>query len=1078
MSSKEIDYKSQLTGTVDSFIVGKKKQSAEAKGLVEGDVEFLNILDYIEKFNLLPFGLYPVQRFIVKMYYNIPLDNTEKNIKITDKFGVKIIHEFTEVEYLRYLYSQGRCNISEQDGRERREIILLLGRRSGKCLRGDSLVLTDKGILRIDSLGDPNGSEWQDINPIIVAQEGKETRAISSKFYNPGVQNTFEFTTDSGFSECGTGSHRIKVMGDSGSIEWKKLSDLNIGDYVAIHPNTNLWAKNYINIIEFKGPDTPKDIPDKFDEDLSEILGFITGGWSRFITKNRKKFPNHLEERAKLILGDWFYKKLSRNSDLSIDDRISKISTPYSSILGFLGFCPTLRNEILIPWCVFQSPRSVVSAFLRGLFEACSLINETNIRINSYSNEYLKQLQILLLNFGVVSTLKLKEESFFNSYILISDLKSLENFQKNIGFILDEKKQSLLSLISKAKLSLIPNQTSHLKLLLSSINDDPSNDKIEKYKSKIRKILRCKKSIDSNLLEEFVNEGREIISSSAILDEFSNLLSAGYYWDKVVSIKDGVHPVYDLNVPEGESFVANGFTNHNSALASIFASYELYKLICRGNPQSYYGMPAGSEIRVLCIANDKEQASIVFGDVQAHIESIDYFKNSVAAQTQTFIRLRTEGDKKKFGDNGKSTIVAAFKSSIAKGLRGRGVMCSILDEIAFFVDTGKSSGEKIYKAIAPSLAQFSKKDKGNRHKPIGDSEGRMILISSPDSKEGFLYDTYQMAMSNSAGAVGTIVIQAPTWEVNPTISEEYYRKEYHKDPRSFMTEHGAEFSDRVRGWIEDENDLLECVQKDLRPKRTGYPREAHFAGLDFGLVGDGTAISIVRFNDGKIELVYHEAWYAGKSWKESNPHLDSPLTPYCLTLENVTRLDIEEIAKWLKVITTKFYIQAGTFDQWAGPAIEQILHNQGLTQFEMRNFTTNDSSNMYKNLKIFLYNRQIAIYDYPVPESFVGDNKKHSPLISELLELQAESGGKNIIIVEAPKTKDKHDDVSDSFARAVLLATEYLQKHPQAINSKGYNNSRALSNAINVGYKQYHRQRNSIHGSNKMRRPNKSRLIR
>lgn len=492
-----------------------------------------------------------------------------------------------------------------------------------------------------------------------------------------------------------------------------------------------------------------------------------------------------------------------------------------------------------------------------------------------------------------------------------------------------------------------------------------------------------------------------------------------------------------------ELILVLGRRSGKSELSSIFAAYELYKLLHRGFPQQYYGMPSASEIRVLCVANDKEQASIVFGNMQGHLDSVDYFKDSIANATQTFLKFRTAHDKKKFGPEGKASISATFKSSIAKGLRGRGIICAILDEIAFFVDNGKSSAERVYSALTPSLAQFAPKDPKNRQRPLilpdgteASSEGRMILISSPDAKDGFFYRQYVKAMSNDKGSENMLVIQAPTWEVNPTLPRSYYEVEYHKDPVSFMTEHGAQFSDRVRGWIQDARELLDCVDRDMRPSVRGLPKEAHFAGVDFGLVKDGTAVSLTRIRDGRIDLAYHEAWYAGKKWKEVNPHLEYPLVEYALTLQNQKRLDIEAIADWLKALSKRFYIHKGVFDQWAGVVFEQIMHKRGLHQFEMRNFFSSDSSNMYQTLHLYMLNRTLRLYDWPVlgyDEN--GKPRAHSPMIQELLELQATSAGKNIVIVEAPQIEGKHDDVSDSLARSVLLAAEYIRENPHAMLS-------------------------------------------
>ena len=528
----------------------------------------------------------------------------------------------------------------------------------------------------------------------------------------------------------------------------------------------------------------------------------------------------------------------------------------------------------------------------------------------------------------------------------------------------------------------------------------------------------------------------------------------------------------DLTRERRELVLILGRRSGKSALAAIFAAYEIYKLLKRGHPQAYYGMPSGSEIRILDIANDKEQASIVYNDIQNHIQAIDYFKSSVAHDTQTYLKFRTENDRKKFGPEGNGTITATFKSSIAKGLRGRGIICAILDEIAFFVDNGKSSAERVYKAIKPSIAQFARHDKKTR-RAIGDTEGRMILISSPDAKEGFFYKQYQMSMTGGKESRNMLMIQAPTWEIRPDLPKSYYEEEYAKDPPGFMTEHGAEFSDRVRGFIEDARDLQACVVPDLRPKMAGIPREPHWAGVDFGLSGDGTAIALTHISNGRIQLAYHEVWYPKQKWSESNPHLLAPIIPYAMTLQDVARIDIDAIADWFFALSRRFYILKGVFDQWAGPIFEQVLHKRHLTQFEMKNYTQLESSQAFHNFKMNMYHKQLALYDYPIPqtgEKQLWDGSRHSPLISELLELQSTSGGKNIIIVEAPKVRGKHDDQSDALVRSVSLAQEYVKENPSILMS-GTLAPLAPNRAPTYGYNHYHRMRDRMHaGSPSMRR--------
>ena len=509
-----------------------------------------------------------------------------------------------------------------------------------------------------------------------------------------------------------------------------------------------------------------------------------------------------------------------------------------------------------------------------------------------------------------------------------------------------------------------------------------------------------------------------------------------------------------------ELLLAIGRRAGKTTLSSIFASYEIYRLLNLENPQEYYGLPNGDRIQIISVATDKDQAGILFNGVTTHLNRCEYFKPFIANNTLSYIQFRTPTDISRYGQTvrhengkfvsfmGKATLRVTFKSCIAKGLRGSGNIVIILDEMAHFKDQGQSSAKDIYDAITPSTAAYSPKDPNDNTRPIGPVESRVICISSPLNKTGKFFELYHLAMSRGPGSDNMIAIQAPTWEVNPTIETEYYRQRYHADPTVFMTEHGAQFSDRVRGWIERESDLMACVDPTLRPKDIGMPRYPHQMGIDVGLVGDGTCVVVTHaeqrrvLEDGHILdrdviiLDYHELWVAGQDWRKSNPHLDPKhMNAYSRTLGDVERLDFDEIAMWIAGLTKRFYISEGMFDRWNGYPLEQALHKRGLTQFKCEMFKRELASNIYQTAKLMMFDKRIQLYDYPG-----GEQGKHSPLIQELLTLQAEQASRNVVIVAAPQAGGYHDDQSDALVRSIYLSTQRLAGHNHAMGpgQRGY----------------------------------------
>lgn len=117
---------------------------------------FDNILEFVEG----PFGLYrtllPVQRFILKLYYGIELDASERQIPIYDHFQERLRYNLSETDYLEYLYGEGRCNVSNQSSLPRSGLVLAAGRRTGKTTLAE--LITSYTVIQMLQMGNPHAA--------------------------------------------------------------------------------------------------------------------------------------------------------------------------------------------------------------------------------------------------------------------------------------------------------------------------------------------------------------------------------------------------------------------------------------------------------------------------------------------------------------------------------------------------------------------------------------------------------------------------------------------------------------------------------------------------------------------------------------------------------------------------------------------------------------------------------------------------------------------------------------------------------------------------------------------------------
>lgn len=88
-----------------------------ASGYLQTELKPLNIIEFAESPQGLDMTLYPMQKFIFKVFYRLPLseDINENKIVIRDDFNDKILAELTERQTIDYLYTKRMINVTWED---------------------------------------------------------------------------------------------------------------------------------------------------------------------------------------------------------------------------------------------------------------------------------------------------------------------------------------------------------------------------------------------------------------------------------------------------------------------------------------------------------------------------------------------------------------------------------------------------------------------------------------------------------------------------------------------------------------------------------------------------------------------------------------------------------------------------------------------------------------------------------------------------------------------------------------------------------------------------------------------------
>ena len=141
--------KSIAKGLVQPSLVSGLLSSADK---IVGNTTIDSVVDFSESYRGLDIRLYPAQKVILKMLWLEPLsDSIEENlIQVPDDFNEHVLYEFSEVEWVDFLYKEKKCNFNSvmyenhrASGKRFGEIILPVGRRGSKTV----LIVSSAGFL-------------------------------------------------------------------------------------------------------------------------------------------------------------------------------------------------------------------------------------------------------------------------------------------------------------------------------------------------------------------------------------------------------------------------------------------------------------------------------------------------------------------------------------------------------------------------------------------------------------------------------------------------------------------------------------------------------------------------------------------------------------------------------------------------------------------------------------------------------------------------------------------------------------------------------------------------------------------
>jgi stage V sporulation protein R len=351
------------------------------------------------------------------------------------------------------------------------------------CVHPNSFVFTDLGLIKASELVEGR-------LPVQVA-DGDTSRRVYDWARFPD-RETVWVRTRRGLELEGSTTHQLLLADGS----WRRLDEVQIGTRVRLAGGAGLWPKERVSLAW--QPETRMTIADvarmagtsiytvrrhrqghrtKVGAKLEELLTrYQADRLGKTLMLNKRKsirVPALVDESFAAFLGyligDGHISERKRTLGITTADdeqvdrfvelseglfgispvrkwtgtkwRVRFTSAHVQDFLKHLGLkTGVCARQKMVPDAILRSPKTVVASFLRAYYDCDGYAGKQGVILATSSVEMSKTVQLLLLNFGILSTRRPHEDGCWHVQSLG---KAAETFYREIGFGLTRKQEAL-----------------------------------------------------------------------------------------------------------------------------------------------------------------------------------------------------------------------------------------------------------------------------------------------------------------------------------------------------------------------------------------------------------------------------------------------------------------------------------------------------------------------------------------------------------------------------------------------------------------------------------------------------------
>lgn len=415
----------------------------------------------------------------------------------------------------------------------------------GYAITGHKCLSENSKIQRIDGFVNLKDIQIGDI----ICNGGINYNKVLDKIYT-GKKKAFKLTTSFGYEIICSKDHKILNKSES----FQPLSCFNVGDYIPI--NRKIKIEN-IDITQ---------------RDINYYLGLLVADGSYNGTRKRDKYridltigfddQENIDYIQNLYLNNNIHFNIYKKKNSNCINICCSNKSWRENLIN-LGLNYVKGNDKSIPKMILTGTLQQKSNFIAGLFDGDGSINRGRLRFVNNSIKLIKEVQNILLEFGIISYYR-KQRKAYTLFILGT---SMINYKKYISFRLSRKIKSLNDYqhTTKTNRDIIPFRNEILNIAKQDLTKKNiwQTKNIGIYPESFKKFPTYAKYLSYWHLENIFKLYK--INNVPIPQYLLNIYNKYYFYDKIIEIVEiGEENMYDLEIENIHQFVSDGFIVHNS----------------------------------------------------------------------------------------------------------------------------------------------------------------------------------------------------------------------------------------------------------------------------------------------------------------------------------------------------------------------------------------------------------------------------------------------------------------------------------------------------------------------------------